>query len=39
MRSLGQGVLGAEPRFGRRQNQDGGADNAPRLLLSTHFFY
>ncbi|MFP2932024.1 DcaP family trimeric outer membrane transporter [Pyxidicoccus sp. 3LG] len=31
--------LGTELLFGRRQNQDGRADNALRLILSTRFFY
>ncbi|MCP3142693.1 DcaP family trimeric outer membrane transporter [Pyxidicoccus xibeiensis] len=31
--------LGAELLFGRRQNLDGAADHALRLILSTRFFY
>ncbi|WP_164009929.1 DcaP family trimeric outer membrane transporter [Pyxidicoccus trucidator] len=31
--------FGSELLFGRRQDQDGGAGNALRLILSTRFFY
>ncbi|MCY1074345.1 DcaP family trimeric outer membrane transporter [Archangium lansingense] len=32
-------TFGAELLFGRRENKDGAADNAVRLIFSTRFFY